>query len=236
MLRVGICDDEAAARELTAGLVKRWAADRELPVRVSEYPSAESFLFAWEDEKADIILLDIEMPGMDGVALAKRLRAENDRAQIVFITGFAEYIEEGYEVEALHFLLKPVREEKLFSVLDRAARRISRAERTLTLECAGETARLPLSEIVWAEVRSNYVTVHAKRDYTAKMTLSELERGLDGSFYRVGRSCIVNLTKISRVTRTDVFLRDGTAVPLPRGAFDAVNRAIIAMEGTHGAF
>lgn len=73
------------------------------------------------------------------------------------------------------------------------------------------------------------MTVHAFQDFTVKMTLSELEKELDDRFYRVGRSAIVNLTKIRRVTKTEILLQDGTTVPLPRGAYDGVNRAIINM-------
>lgn len=73
----------------------------------------------------------------------------------------------------------------------------------------------------------NYVTVHAAQDYTFKMTLGDLQKELDERFYRVGRSCIVNLTQISRVTKTQIRLVDGAEIPLPRGAFEAVNRAII---------
>ena len=93
----------------------------------------------------------------------------------------------------------------------------------------GQLVRIPIYTIRYADVQGNYVTVHAFQDFTAKMTLSELEKGLDDRFYRVGRSAIVNLTKISRVTKTEILLQDGTAVPLPRGAYDGVNRAIINM-------
>ena len=75
----------------------------------------------------------------------------------------------------------------------------------------------------------NYVTVHARTDVTVKMTLGELEKQLDERFYRVGRSALVNLTQISRVTKTEIRLSDGTAIPLPRGAYEGVNRAIINM-------
>ena len=75
----------------------------------------------------------------------------------------------------------------------------------------------------------NYVTIHALSDVRVKMALSELEKQLDERFYRVGRSAIINLTQISRVTKTEIKLSDGAAIPLPRGAYDGINRAIINM-------
>ena len=74
-----------------------------------------------EHKDYDILLLDIEMEGMDGISLAKKLRQENDQVQIVFVTGFPDFMAQGYEVSALHYLLKPLEEEALCRVLDRAA-------------------------------------------------------------------------------------------------------------------
>ena len=169
------------------------------------------------------------MGGMDGVTMAKRLRQSNDTVQIIFITGYSDYIAEGYEVAALHYLMKPLDENKLFSVLNRAAEKLQKNEKVLHLELSGEMVRLPIHRIRWAEVSGNYVTIHALQDYTVKMTLGQLEKELDERFFRVGRSAIVNLTQISRVTKGSIMLSVGTSVPLPRGAYEAVNRAIIAM-------
>lgn len=228
--KVAICDDAAADREYVAAFVRHWSEHTGNTVQINTFPSAESFLFHYADEKDyDILLLDIEMEAMDGVVLAKQLRQENDTVQIVFITGFSDYIAEGYEVAALHYLMKPVKEEKLFSVLDRAAEKLAKNELVLHFEQAGEMIRIPVYQIRYAEVMGNYVTIHAAADITLKMTLGELEKSLDDRFYRVGRSVIVNLTQISRVTKTEIKLSDNTAVPLPRGAYDGVNRAIINM-------
>lgn len=229
-VRIGICDDSGADREYVEGMVRRWLRLTGRTARVRQYSSAENFLFRTpEDGGADILLLDIEMGGMDGVTLAKRLRQSNETMQIVFITGYSDYIAEGYEVSALHYLMKPVREDKLFSVLDRAAEKLRKDEKLLRLELAGETVCIPVYSIRYADVQGNYVSIHANADYTAKMTLRELESSLDDRFYRVGRSAIVNLTRIARVTRAEIVLNDGSAIPLPRGAYEGVNRAIINM-------
>lgn len=228
--RIAVCDDSPADREYTAGLVRGWAVETDRDVRLSLFSSGENFLFRAEDEGSfDILLLDIEMGAMDGVTLAKKLRQNNETLQIVFITGYSDYIAEGYEVSALHFLLKPVKKEKLFSVLSRAAEKLRRDEKALNLEAGGQLVRVPIYTIRYADVQGNYVTVHGCQDFTAKMTLTEVQQELDDRFYRVGRSAIVNLTKISRVTKTEIMLQDGTAIPLPRGAYDGVNRAIINM-------
>lgn len=227
--RVAICDDNATDAEFVQEILNHWAEDRKVEIQIDTFQSAESFLFQYaEDKNFDILLLDIEMGTMDGVTMAKRVRQENEAVQIVFITGYSDYIAEGYEVAALHYLMKPVNKEKLFTVLDRALEKRKQNERCLNLELSGEMVRLPFYEIRYLDVRQNYVTVHAKQDYTVKRPLGEFERELDERFSRVGRAMILNLKHIQRVTKTEVHLSDGTVLPLPRGAFEPLNRAIIA--------
>ncbi len=227
--KIAICDDAEADRQYVLQLATQWAQQRGHELQCKLFPSAESFLFRYAEESDyDILLLDIEMGALDGVTLAKRLRKENDSVQIIFVTGYSDYISEGYEVAALHYLLKPVKAEKLCAVLDRAAEKLAKNEKTLLFELGGEMLRIPIYRIRYADVFGNYVTVHAQTDVTVKMTLGELEKQLDERFYRAGRSVIVNLTQISRVTKTEIRLSDGTIIALPRGAYEGINRAIIA--------
>ncbi len=226
--RFAICDDDSKYTSYLEQLAARWARQVGAEADMERFPSAEAFLFRYEERRDfDVLLLDIEMAGMDGVTLARTVRKTNDDIQIVFITGYTEYIAEGYEVSALHYLTKPVDEEKFFQVLTRAVSRLARNEPVLTLELPGETVRVPLGKIRWLGVSHNYVTIHADRDYSVKRPLGELERELDSRFFRVGRSFVVNLGCIRRVTRTEAELASGERIPLPRGQYDKLNRAII---------
>ena len=226
--RVAIVDDSITDAEFVKGILNSWADLRQANIQAEVFPSAESFLFRYaEDKDWDILLLDIEMGAMDGVTMAKRVRWDNEAVQIVFITGYSDYIAEGYEVAALHYLMKPVNKDKLFAVLDRALEKRKQEERCLNLEAYGEMVRIPFYEIRYLDVHQNYVTVHAKADYTVKRTLGDFEKELDDRFCRVGRGMILNLKFIQRVTKTEVRLSDGTVLPLPRGAYEPLNRAII---------
>lgn len=226
--RVAVVDDSREDAGFVGQILERWAQSRQVEIRWQRFSSAEEFLFAYAEEKQwDILLLDVEMGAMDGVTMAKRVRRDNEAVQIVFITGYSDYIAEGYEVAALHYLMKPVKEEKLLTVLDRALEKRRQQERCLNLELSGELVRIPLYEIRYLDVHQNYVTVHGKEAYTVKRTLGEFEKELDERFHRVGRGMIVNLKYIQRVTRTEVRLSEGTVLPLPRGAYEALNRAII---------
>lgn len=226
--RFAFCDDDAAQLENLRLLVAQWAAKNGHTAHISSFSSAEEFFFHYADEKGyDVLLLDIEMPGMTGVDLARKVRRENREVQIVFITGYMDYIAEGYDVEALNYLIKPVTREKLFEVLTRAAEKLKLNERALMLDIGDEIVRVPVYDIRLMEVRRNYVTVFAGEEYTVRSSLGELESQLGDGFFRVGRSFIVNLLLIKKVTKTEITLRDGTIIPLPRGAYEAVNKAII---------
>lgn len=227
--KIAICDDMEEDVKYISSAVNRWAKRENITVDIETFPSAESFLFRYAEQKAfDILLLDVEMPSMNGVELAKRIRQDNEAVQIVFITGYTDYIAEGYEVSALHYLVKPLSEIKLFEVLSRAVFKIRKNEKSLFLSVSGEMVRIPIYEIKYLEVQQNYVTVHAKKDYTIKKTLGEFERELDERFYRMGRSFIVNLSYIDKITKIDVYLSDGSIIPLPRGQYEPLNKAFIA--------
>ncbi len=227
--RAAICDDNPKDAEFVKAMLNGWAKERQIDISLDIFFSAEQFLFRYAEDKTwDILLLDIEMGMTDGVTMAKCIRKDNEAVQIVFITGYSDYIAEGYDVAALHYLMKPVNRNKLFLVLDRALEKHRQNERFLNLEISGEMIRIPYYEIRYLDVHQNYVTIHAKGDYTIKRTLGEFEKKLDHRFARVGRGMILNLKFIQRVTKTAVYLTDGTVLPLPRGAYEPLNRAIIS--------
>lgn len=228
MINLAICDDERVEIEYLRTLITAWAREGKHSIHINDYPSAEAFLFAYDgDKRFDILLLDIQMGGMDGVTLAKRIRVLNKEIQIIFITGHMDYISDGYDVDALHYLLKPVTGEKLASILDRAMEKLARNERALFINQAGESTRIPLYEIRYLEVCQNYVTIHTHGEYTVKKTLGQLEKELDDGFFRTGRSFIVNLRYIRKIIKTEVHLANGMVIPLSRGLYGALNRAMI---------
>lgn len=227
-VKFAICDDNAIDSSYVKELVIKWSNQKKYQVNIDVFSSGEAFLFHYiENKEYDVLLLDIEMGEMDGVSLAREIRKSNKSVQIVFITGYSDYIAEGYDVEALHYLMKPLKEAKLFDVLERAVSKIIQNEKQLLLNSFDEMIRIPLHEIIYLDVDRNYVTVHANKDYTVKKTLGDIEKELDERFFRIGRSAIVNLKYISRVTKNDVYLSNGIILQLPRGVYDALNRAII---------
>ena len=228
-MHIAILDDQPADRETIAALVSRWAKDRAETAVSIPFPSAEAFLFAYaEDRSFDILLFDVEMTGEDGITLAKRLRREGCAAEIVFVTSHFELAGEGYEVDALHYLVKPVSQEKLSAVLTKAAERLTSAPSSVVISSEGETIRLTERELLYVEVFLHYLVLHTEgRDYRVKEPLSDFAGRLSEDFFRIHRSVLVNLKRIVKITRTDVTLDSGDILPVARGKYDAVNRTFI---------
>ncbi len=229
-INIVICDDEPTQNEYLKSLVLVWAKGGDTLVNITSYNSAEEFLFWYaEDKTVDILLLDIQMGGMDGVQLARIIRSQDERVQLLFVTGIPDFVAEGYEVSALHYLMKPINQDKLFTVLDRAVRNLNRTEQSLFLTINGEMNRIPISEIRYIEAQGHYIVINTtKKTYKTKMSLSEVERSLNNAFFRCQRSFIVGIRYVKKVTKTSIILDDMTQIPLSRGLYDTVNQAIIS--------
>ncbi len=230
-MRIAVIDDQPADRDYIAALVTRWAKDRDTAVTTVPFPSAEAFLFDYsEDRDFNILLLDIEMGTINGVELAKTVRAENDAVQMVFITGFPDFIAEGYEVSALHYLMKPVNRNKLFSVLDRAAANLEKAERRLRVTFERRTDYVPFSKILYLEAQKQYVRIVTEgEEYRMKASLAETAAQLDEFFFPCQRSFIVNLRHVARILPDRVVLKNGAEVPISRGVAEKIGREIIRL-------
>ena len=228
--QVAIVDDSKTDAEFLQGILNSWADLQSANIQTVVFPSAESFLFRYaEDKDWDILLLDIEMGNMDGVTLAKKIRQDNESVQMVFVTGFADYISEGSEVAALHYLMKPVKQEKLFAVLDRAIAALQKTERMILLPVGGEMLRLPTSQVQYVEAFSHTVAVITGTDtIQVKMPISEVEKLLGEGFIRCHRSYLVGLKHIARLSKAEVILDNGKSLPLSRGAATTVHKAFIS--------
>ncbi len=228
-ISIAICDDEITEIQYLSMLVRKWADKHDFMVRLSCYESAESFLFQYEGDKdVDILLLDIQMKKLDGIELARKIRAENDSLRIVFITGYPDFISDGYDVSALHYLMKPVKKDKLFEVLDRAIKNIRQTEQSLFLSINGEMHRIPFSEIRYIEAQGHYVILRTTfHEYKTKMNLSVIQKTLDNGFFRCQRSFIIGFKYVRKITRTSVVLDDMTEVPISRDLYEAANQAFI---------
>lgn len=237
MLRIAICDDEPAVLSLLEEGVCAWAKERREKVEISFCENAQQFLFQEEDkEPADILLLDIEMPGMNGIDLAKKLRAGKETMQIIFITGFAGYALEGYEVDAVSYLVKPVRQEALSSSLTRALERCRRQEPVLFVETFEGRIRVKISGISYLESMGHEVFIHMTEGagtIRSRESLTGLQKRLEEGSIQAGmffkkphRSYLVSIADVLRISRKELEMAgDGGHIPIARGKWEELNTA-----------
>ena len=226
--KISICDDEQNQIEYITSIVSSWSAHEGHGCEIRTFASAEAFLFEYEKDKAyDILLLDVEMKNMNGIELAKRIRKDNNRAEIIFITSHFEFVGEGYEVDALHYLIKPISAKKLTQVLTKAVEKISVEPLSVVISCEGETVKLYEADIRYVESFLHYITIHTKdKEYKIKENISVFEHTVSDDFYRIHRSYLASLKHITRISRTSVNIGN-TELPLSRGKYDDINRAFI---------
>lgn len=227
--QIAVCDDNDADVKYIRALVMKWAEESGFDIKLDSFFSAESFLFCYaEDKKYDILLLDIEMGQKSGIELARQIRSENDNVQLVFITGFPDFVLEGYEVSALHYLMKPVDEKKLYEVLNRAVKNLGKAAKMLLFTVEGESVRIPAEEVFMVEAFAHSVSVTTGKEvFRVGMSISGMEKLVGEGFVRCHRSYIVNLKHVSRIGRMAVVMDNGTEVPLSRNNYQTVNQAFI---------
>lgn len=228
-MNIAICDDEEAQRMLLSGYLKEWGKDRGTRPEVSCFSDGESFLFAWEDEVFDLLILDIEMGALSGMELAGKIRKENEEIPILFITGYEKYMAQGYDVAALHYLLKPVQKEKLFEILDGVSQK-KKPEEKLIFPVAEGHFLLPPGKIWYVEAMGHdclLCTAEEKRQI--RMSMGAVLKLLGGrkGFVQCHRSYLVNLQHISAIARAEIVLDDGRRLPVSRRAQKEVNEAFI---------
>ena len=229
-IKIAVCDDEHHQTEYNKMLVSRWASVNNISVSITMFDSAENFKTAWaENKNFDILLLDIQMSGQNGMELAREIRRSNAELYIIFITGFADYMSEGYDVSALHYLMKPIKEDKFFAVLDKALTELRKSSRTVIFPKVGGDIKIKADDIIYAEVISHTVVLYladGKRE-EFQMRISDMEELLGEGFFKCHRSFIVSMKYVRRVTKTAMVLENEREIPLSRSLYDAANQAFI---------
>ena len=230
-IKIAICDDEQSARDYLSKTISMWAKNKSYEVEVLTYTSAEDFLC--DKNFPDIALLDIQMDEMDGMELARQIRKNNESMEIIFVTGFPDYAAQGYDVAALNYLLKPVSEEKLINILDKAMDKLAKPENCLLVHTPDARLRIPFGKIMYAESFAHYVHINTSdcESVETRANISELAEKLGDGFFRCHRSYIAALRYVYRITKTDIVLDGGKTIPLSRRLYKEANLAFIKYHG-----
>lgn len=217
-MRTAIVEDERPATERLKQYCAAYGAEKRKRIATDTFSDPAAFLEQYS-ASYDLVLLDIQMPGMNGMRLAERLREMDSEVLIVFVTNMAQYAVQGYQVAALDFILKPISYFQFSRMMDRAFRCLEqRNPASLIVTSKRDTHRIPVADICYIESQNHKLLIH-KEDgvLEAWMALSTVEESLPPhQFSRVNAGMLVNLGKVAGVQRDNVQLLSGEELPIAR--------------------
>lgn len=215
MLHIAVCDDDACFVKEVSQQIAGILNHAGIPYTLSAFSNGIQLL---ENSPYDLVFLDVEMPNMDGMETARRLQMQESRCCLVFLTAYRQYVFAAFDVEASHYLIKPVQPEKLQEVLLRLARRIqNETGRCVAVRQGGMLRRIPLEAIHFIEVLDRKVFLHTgKGVYDFYGKLERFEQELPEGFFRCHRSYIVNFQYVRRYDKLGIRLSSGESVPVSK--------------------
>lgn len=230
IMKIAIVDDEVKEQEIIAKYIGEWAQAAKELVEFFRFDSSESFLFSWEDVKDyALLVLDIEMGEISGLELAKRIRFEDKKIPIIFVTGYDEYIQYGYDVSALHYLIKPVNKEKLFQTLGKLSEK-EEAVKSLVLSAENEVRRIQMNQVLYVEAAGHGSIMHTTNEVIRlKESFGEIEKQVlpMDEAVKCHRAYLVNLRFVSAVQNADLILDNGEKLPIARSRMKHVQQEFL---------
>ena len=234
MIHIAICDDSKQERQILAALFKRYQELHATPLQIHIFQNGFSLLDAIDQGKRfDITILDILMPGENGIEIARNIRASGTDTEIIFLTSSPEYAVDSYEVKAQNYLLKPVNEEKFFASIDSILDELDEKDTASFIIYTTEKqySRIRVSSLVYGEVTHRTITLHLADQtiISAVMTFTEFQDILKAypDFIYPHRSYAVNMNYIQYVTKSDIILTDGQKIPLSRNNYTKISEQFL---------
>ncbi|MGP3561230.1 LytR/AlgR family response regulator transcription factor [Geobacillus sp. BK01] len=240
-LKIVIADDDASSRTILRHFICQFPHYHV----VAETASGEELLRLVLQEQPDIVLVDISMPGLDGMEAVKICKQLLPSVQVIFITGYDEFAVEAFEVSATDYIVKPIERTRLFYALEKARKLIDMAKqcaapakqpnKRLGIRSKNAIVLLPMEDILFVEKESRKTVIHTVNEqYETTETLNEIEKELDDDFFKTHRSYIINLKKVVKITQVGEtylahFLNSEKVAYISKLKFHEVQRKIFDM-------
>lgn len=215
-MKIAILEDQKQHLDHLTDLLDQASRLKQLPLVVETFDTGESFLFAAPDADFQLVFLDIQLAGtLDGMAVAKQLRAAGNHLPVVFVSNYDDYVFDGYDVGAVAYIMKPVTLEKINSVLEKVANR--KTVPVLMVNVERETLKIPQFDILYLQVTGHTLFLQTQEErYILTANLNQFEAELTADFLKINRGTIVNLNQVAAFNGSDITLSSGEQLPVSR--------------------
>ena len=223
-MKIAVCDDENIIVEEITSYIKK-----DFPVsEVRAYSNGESFMAASE-ERPEVLLLDIDMPGISGMEVAAALTREKVSTLIVFVTAHDELVYDSFKYHPFAFVRKKFLEEELKADLSDCEKQLESRNKNFVFQNASKLVTLAQSEILYFEGQANYLAIHTTSDeYKMRSTMAGVEKELeDSDFLRIHKGFLVNLEHIRVLKVEELELDNGTVLPIGKSYSEAAKKSIL---------
>lgn len=235
MLSIAVCDDEVMECCKIAGKIREILNELKIPCVIQQFFSGRELIQS--SDHFDIIFLDIIMRDLDGMQTAQLFREKAFDKMLIFISSSREYVFEAYDVEAFWYLLKPIDENKLKRVLQKAVLKIqAHSQEFMIISKERQKKKLFLDNICYFEIRGRRIDVHEMNGvFTYYEQISVLENNLRGKgFFRCHKSYLINLKHVDAYNRQEVFLDNGGTIVIAKRRYDEFCREVLAYMRKNG--
>ncbi|MBO5371864.1 MAG: response regulator transcription factor [Lachnospiraceae bacterium] len=234
MIKIAICDDSPEELQTLTNHLNMYKELKPTPLHLYSFQNGFSLLDAIEHgEQFDIAILDILMPGENGIDIARDIRKRQPDMEIIFLTSTPEYALESYEVKARNYLLKPVSKNKLFAAIDYVLDQLNKNEDSgfIVYNSAKQYTRILFSQLVYGEAMLKTVNLYMANNtmISSVMTFTELLKLLNGcpDFIHPHRSYVVNMNFIQYVDKNEICLINGKKIPLSRNNYAKISKQFL---------
>lgn len=238
MMYIAICDDQTGELEALKGLLDLWQSERRTVLRYKTFSNASEMLDTARKEPFTLYLLDVMMSGTNGMSAAREIRSFDDTADIIFLTSATGFAYESYGVRALEYLLKPIRADILFPILDRLSLQEQKPRSGLTLKCGSTLIRVLFSQLTYVEVNGKHLYFNLTDGSVREVfgSLNEYEPLLlqQPEFMRVHRSYIVNMFQVAELSSSGIRTFSGKNLPVSRLLYPQLQKDYMKLLFTRG--
>lgn len=228
-MKIAVCDDDSQELERISALIDTYKRESKVPLTYKTFRSATELISSMGSSDYDILLLDILMPGINGMQAAHEIRVFDAGVKIVFLTSSPEFAVESYAVKAYDYILKPVSKDKLFSILDAVIAEELKPLEGLTIKTQSGVARILFSRLAFVEIMNRKLYFHladgSVREVSASLASFEEELLARAEFVKVHRSYIVNLWQVGELGSKELITHAGKTVPISRLLYGKVREA-----------